>query len=81
MRYWSINRRRGLYPVRMMCRLLEVSRSGYYAWRERPESVRDKTDRRLTGVIRRIHAETKGTYGSPRIRAELKSEGLDYGRH
>ncbi len=81
MRYRSIDRCRRLYPVRMMCRLLKVSRSGYYAWRVRPESMRDKTDRGLTGSIRRIHAESKGTYGSPRIRAELKSEGLDYGRH
>ena len=76
MRYRSIDRRRRLYPVRMMCRLLKVSRSGYYAWRVRPESARDKTDRELTGSIRRIHMESKGTYGSPRIRAELKSEGL-----
>ena len=81
MRYRSIDRRRRLYPVRMMCRLLKVSRGGYYAWRVRPESARDKTDRELTGSIRRIHMESKGTYGSPRIRAELKSEGLDYGRH
>ena len=81
MRYRSIDRRRSLYPVRMMCRLLKVSRSGYYAWRGRSESARDKTDRQLTGAIRRIHVESKGTYGSPRIRAELKSQGLDYGRH
>jgi hypothetical protein len=81
MRYRSIDRRRYLYPVRMMCRLLKVSRSGYYAWRKRPPSARDKTDRRLTGAICRIHRESKGTYGSPRIRAELKSQGLDYGRH
>lgn len=81
MRYRSIDRRRGRYPIRMMCRLLKVSRSGYYAWRARPESTRDKTDRQLTSAIRQIHAESKGTYGSPRIRAELKSQGLDYGRH
>ncbi len=81
MRYRSIDRRRGMYPVRMMCRLLKVSRSGYYAWRKRPESPRDKTDRQLTSAIRQIHAESKGTYGSPRIRAELSSQGLDYGRH
>ncbi len=81
MRYRSIDRRRGMYPVRMMCRLLKVSRSGYYAWRARPESPRDKTDRKLTSAIRQIHAESKGTYGSPRIRAELSAQGLDYGRH
>ena len=81
MRYRSIDRRRGLYSVRMMCRLLRVSRSGYYAWRTRPESERDKTERHLTRVIQRVHADSKGTYGSPRIRAELKSQGFDYGRH
>ena len=67
MRYRSIDRRRGLYSVRMMCRLLRVSRSGYYAWRTRPESERDKTERHLTRVIQRVHADSKGTYGSPRI--------------
>ncbi len=81
MRYRSIDRRRGLYSVRMMCRLLRVSRSGYYAWRTRPESARDKTDRHLTRVIKQVHADSKGTYGSPRIRAELKSQGLHFGRH
>ena len=81
MRYRSIDRRRDLYSVRMMCRLLRVSRSGYYAWRTRPESARDKTDRHLTRVIKQVHADSKGTYGSPRIRAELKSQGLHYGRH
>ena len=81
MRYRCIDRRRAVYPVRMMCRLLKVSRSGYYAWRVRPESERDKTDRELTRMIRRIHGQSKGTYGSPRIRMELKSQGFHYGRH
>ncbi len=60
MRYRCIDRRRKQYPVRMMCRILKVSRSGYYAWRVRPESQRAKTDRELTRVIRRIHAESDG---------------------
>ena len=81
MRYRCIDRRRTVYSVRMMCRLLKVSRSGYYAWRVRPESERDKTDRELTRSIRRIHTQSKGTYGSPRVRAELSAEGLHYGRH
>jgi len=81
MRYRCIDRRRAVYSVRMMCRLLKVSRSGYYAWRVRPESERDKVDRELTRAIRRIHAASKGTYGSPRIRAELSAEGLHHGRH
>lgn len=81
MRYRCIDRRRDRYSVRMMCSLQRVSRSGYYAWRVRPESERDKTDRDLTRTIRRIHAQSKGTYGSPRIRAELCAEGLTHGRH
>ena len=81
MRYRCIDRRRTQYPVRMMCRLLSVSRSGYYAWRERPESERAKTDRELTRVIRRLHAESDGVYGSPKIRDELCEGGYQCGRH
>ena len=81
MRYRCIDRRRNQYPVRMMCRLLEVSRSGYYAWRVRPESQRAKTDQELTGVIRRLHAESRGVYGSPKMRDELRDEGYRCGRH
>ena len=81
MRYRCIDRRRSHYPVRMMCRLLKVSRSGYYAWRIRPESQRAKTDRELTRVIRRLHAASGGAYGSPKIRDELRDEGYHCGRH
>ncbi len=81
MRYRCIARRRNRYPVRMMCRVLKVSRSGYYDWRGRPESDRSRTDRELTGMIRRIHAESKGTYGSPRVSAELRDEGYRHGHN
>ena len=81
MRYQCIARRRTQYPVRMMCRLLSVSRSGYYAWRVRPESERTKTDRELTRVIRRYHGESDGVYGSPKIRDELRDDGYHCGRH
>lgn len=81
MRYRCIDRHRRLYPVRMMCRALKVSRSGYYGWRIRPESRRDQVDRELIGVIRRIHAESKGVYGSPKIRKELEAEGFYHGRN
>ena len=60
MRYVCIDRRRDQYPVRMMCRLLKVSSSGYYGWRVRPESHRAQTDRRLTRVIQRLHADCEG---------------------
>jgi putative transposase len=81
MRYRCIDRRRRQYPVTMMCRGLKASSSGYYAWRVRPESERAKTDRALTRVMRRLHAESKGVYGSPKMRGELADEGYRYGRH
>ena len=79
MRYACIDRRRSLYPVRMMCHALRVSASGYYAWRLRPESRRARYDRELTRVIRLIHGESDGTYGSPRIHAELQEDGIPCG--
>lgn len=80
MRYGCIHRRRNQYPVRMMCRAMKVSPSGYYAWRVRPESRRTRYDRALTRVIRRLHAESDGTYGSPRMHVELRTEGYRCGR-
>jgi putative transposase len=64
-----------------MCRLLRVSASGYYAWRIRPESPRAKSDRTLMAEIKRVHQESKGVYGSPRVHAELVAKGIRVGRH
>jgi putative transposase len=58
---------------------MRVSASGYYAWRVRPESKRARSDRELTRLIRLIHAESDGTYGSPRIHAELTEGGIPCG--
>jgi len=66
--------------VATMCRVLEVSTSGYYAWRKRTVSQRSQTDAILTDRIRTIHARSKGTYGAPRIHAELADEGVHVGR-
>ncbi len=63
------------WPIRLMCRVLEVSASGYYAWRSRPESVRARANRTLRADVRRLHAEHHGRYGSPRVHAALRSEG------
>ena len=65
---------RALYPVRVMCRVLEVSSSGYYAWRRRGPSKRSKANAVLLKKIERFHKESDGTYGSPRIHADLKAE-------
>jgi len=66
---------RGQFSIATMCRVLKVSKSGYYAWRERPESERSRTDRRLLVKIRAAHKSSKKRYGSPRIYKELKDEG------
>src|ERR671939_2146383 len=61
-----------------MCRRLGVSTAGYYAWRQRPPSARAVTDARLSTTIHLIHAGSRGTYGAPRVHAELAA---DYGVH
>lgn len=81
MRYQCIDRHRDQYPIRMMCEAVKVSRSGYYAWHSRPESDRDATDRALTQAIQKIHRDSKGVYGAPKICAELKARGYHHGRH
>ena len=63
------------FPVRAMCRVLKVSSSGYYAWLQRPPSSRTRTDAVLKGRVEQIHQRSRGTYGAPRIRAELADEG------
>jgi putative transposase len=63
-----------------MCRVLEISSSGYYAWRQRQPSVRAQADQKLRQQIREIHERSKGTYGAPRIHAELADTGVHVGR-
>ena len=60
------------FPVAVACRVLGVSTSGYYGWRERPASARDVDDAHLTNTIRNIHTESRQTYGAPRVHAELR---------
>jgi putative transposase len=63
-----------------LCRNLEVSKAGYYAWRERMPSVREQADDALRPKISAIHRKSRGSYGSPSIHAELKAGGLEIGR-
>jgi putative transposase len=63
-----------------MCRVLGVSPSGYYAWRSRPASKRAQADGVLLRQIRTIHKTSRGTYGVPRIHAELQANGVAVGR-
>jgi putative transposase len=63
------------HAVATMCQVLEVSRSGYYAWSSRPPSARAVANAALVEEIRRVHAESDGTYGSRRVHAQLRREG------
>lgn len=69
------------FRVCLLCRCVGVTRQGYYAWRRRPPSARALSDARLSGRIARIHDQTLGIYGAPRIHAELRlGHGLRVGR-
>ena len=68
------------HRVATMTRVLGVSPSGYYAWRKRPLSARARTDVELTAHIQAVHRESRGTYGTPRIHAELGAQGVRIGR-
>jgi transposase InsO family protein len=63
------------YPVEVCCRVLEVSRAGYYAWRDRPESPRQARRQVLAARIAVVHQENRGVYGSPRICRTLQAQG------
>jgi putative transposase len=68
------------YPIGTMCRLLGVSSSGYHAWVKRQPSQRSENDAALIAEIRAAHAASRGTYGAPRIHAELAAKGTRIGR-
>lgn len=68
------------HRISLLCRVLAVSRSGYYAWERRPEPPRRRDDRRLLRDIRRIHAQRRRAYGSPRVHAQLRREGVRVAR-
>ncbi|HEY4985389.1 MAG TPA: IS3 family transposase [Bradyrhizobium sp.] len=80
MRFTFIRDHAGTWPIRLMCRVLQVSASGYYAWRDRPDSARLVANRHLLGDVRRLQAEHRGRYGSPRMHAALRAEGRTVSR-
>ena len=72
MRFQFIDHHRDQFPVSRMCKVLKVSRSGYYAWRTRPVSAREMANQRLYTLIEGVYDAYEGVYGSPRIYHELK---------
>jgi transposase InsO family protein len=72
MRFQFIDDHRDQFPVIRMCKVLKVSKSGYYAWRTRPVSAREMDNQRLYDLIKAVYDAYNGVYGSPRIYHELK---------
>src|SRR3981189_783255 len=75
MRFRFIEDRRADYPVTIMCDVLRVSPVRYYAWRVRQETPRAAANRELVDDIKRVHRDTNGRYGSPRVHAQLRAQG------
>jgi putative transposase len=67
---------KAFFPVTVLCDVLDVSRSGYYAWTRRSEPKRKASDAQLAVEIVAIHRRSRGTYGSPRVHAELRARGI-----
>ncbi len=75
-----MNANRADHTVKMMCKVLKLSRTGYYKWLKRGESERERRDRELIDQILLIHRDTRGIYGAPRIHTELRTNGIKVGK-
>ena len=80
MKFAFIAAREVAFPVQVMCSLLGVSRSGFYAWRRRPVGARRRDDARLAVEIAAAHARGRCAYGSPRVHRELRAQGVRVGK-
>ncbi len=79
-RYRFIAAEKATYPVSLLCRVLGVSRKAFYAWAERGPSTHQRTDQQLLEQITQIHRDSRGTYGAPRVHAELREQGVRVAR-
>lgn len=79
MRYGRIDELRQAYPIAAMCRVLDVSESGYHAWRKRPPSMRAQANVRLEVEIKAAHERTRQTYGPERLQSDLADNGVQVG--
>jgi putative transposase len=80
MKYQFMEEHRDTFSIKRMCRILRVSRSGYYVWRMRMPSIRGKDNARLFGHIRDAYRKGRRVYGSPRITVELNERGIRCGK-
>jgi len=76
MRFQFIENHRNDLPMTRLCKVLDVSPSGYYAWRQRPASAREMANRELVKKIEVVYNDSYGTYGSPRVYRELQAQGV-----
>lgn len=81
MKFVFIGTQQNEFPVQRLCRVLGVSASGYYAWLRRPNSQREQNNQVLLEKIRQIHVQSRKNYGSPRIHAALRKQGIACGRN
>lgn len=80
MRFAFILAQKALYPITVLCHVLGVSRSGFHAWCRRPRAARIRSDAQLAAEVIAIHKRSRGTYGSPRVHAELRAKGFRVGK-
>jgi putative transposase len=80
MKFQLIDKAKGEFPVHRLCGVLGVSQSGYFAWKDRPGSRRQRDDIVLLAHVRSAFALSNGTYGSPRMTRELQDNGFAAGR-
>lgn len=80
MKFAFIEVEKAHFPVSLLCEILAVSRSGFYAWRGRPESSRSQRDAELGEAIAAVHQRSRRTYGSPRVHAELRANEVRVGK-
>jgi transposase InsO family protein len=80
-KYRFVERHKKAWPVGLMCKVLQISNSAYYAWRKRPESVRKQENMALIPLVREIHIQMRKSYGTRRMAKELRKRGFDCGRN
>lgn len=80
MKFAFILAEKAFYTITMLCRVLDVSRSGFHAWRGRPQAPRVRSDAQLAVQVAAIHKRSRKAYGSPRVHAELRAKGVRVGK-